>query len=215
MAKVTAPLLSFGAGGQIGKTVVFSKWRGRPYTRQYVTPSNPDTADQQTTRNTFSWLNRVYKTAPAGMVAPWTEYARGLVMSDRNAFIKQNLPLLRGDTTLADIIFSPGALGGLPPSAATFTPGNDQVTIVPTAPSPLPTGWTITKASALVIPDQNPASGVLYTVTYGEDLTSPYSINITGLLNAAQYMGGVWFEYLRPDGRTAYSPDFHGTFLTT
>lgn len=215
MAKVTAPLLSFGGSGQIGKTIVFSKWRGRPYTRQYTTPSNPNTAEQGVTRNTFSFLNSVYKIAPAGLVAPWTEYARGLVMSDRNAFIKKNLPVLRGESSLALMVFSPGALGGLPPSAATFTPGNDQVTIVPTAPSPLPTGWTITKASAIVIADQDPATGVLFTTTYGEDLTAGYSINITGLLNAHEYEGGVWFEYVRPDGRTAYSPDFHGSFLTT
>ena len=49
MAKVTAPLLSFGGLGTIGKVAVYSKWKGRPYVRQYVIPGNPKTAGQTLT----------------------------------------------------------------------------------------------------------------------------------------------------------------------
>lgn len=50
MAKVKAPLFSFGARGQLGKALVFFPWKGIDCCREYVIPSNPNTADQQTQR---------------------------------------------------------------------------------------------------------------------------------------------------------------------
>jgi len=50
MAKVKAPLLSFSASGQIAETLVYFTWKGLNAVRQYVIPSNPNTALQQTQR---------------------------------------------------------------------------------------------------------------------------------------------------------------------
>lgn len=50
MAKVTGPLMSQDASGAYAGTLVFSKWKGRNYVRQLVTPSNPQTTGQQNTR---------------------------------------------------------------------------------------------------------------------------------------------------------------------
>jgi hypothetical protein len=50
MAKLKAPLLSFGASGQIAKTVVYFPWKGLNVARKHVVPANPDTLDQQTQR---------------------------------------------------------------------------------------------------------------------------------------------------------------------
>jgi len=55
MPKTTAPLLSFDARGQIAHTQVYSSWRGRPYVRRYSVGTNPNTSDQQLTRNAFTW----------------------------------------------------------------------------------------------------------------------------------------------------------------
>jgi hypothetical protein len=46
MAKVTGPLMSMSASGQIGKAIVFAGWKGINYVRQFVIPSNPQSADQ-------------------------------------------------------------------------------------------------------------------------------------------------------------------------
>ena len=46
MAKVKSPLLSFGASGQIGKSLVFMTWKGIADVRQYVIPANPRSAGQ-------------------------------------------------------------------------------------------------------------------------------------------------------------------------
>jgi hypothetical protein len=51
MAKVSGPLMSMDARGKFGNTLVFSGWKGRPTVRQLVTPSNPQSADQQAARN--------------------------------------------------------------------------------------------------------------------------------------------------------------------
>lgn len=50
MAKLKAPLLSLGASGQIGKSLVFFPWKGVDAVREYVVPANPKSAGQLTQR---------------------------------------------------------------------------------------------------------------------------------------------------------------------
>lgn len=50
MAKVTGPLMSLDASGTVGGTATFSKWKGRNYVRLRVTPQNPKTDNQATSR---------------------------------------------------------------------------------------------------------------------------------------------------------------------
>lgn len=77
MAKLRTPLLSFGATGKIGKTLVLFAWKGIDVAREYVVPSNPNTAAQQTQRGYFSdavaaWRN--YFTNAVGRAA-WDRLA--------------------------------------------------------------------------------------------------------------------------------------------
>lgn len=58
MAKVTGPLMSLDASGTVGKTTVFSKWKGRNYVRLRVTPMNPQTEDQATSRTYMGALGQ-------------------------------------------------------------------------------------------------------------------------------------------------------------
>ena len=50
MAKLKAPLMSLGASGQLGKSLVFFGWKGLDLVREYVIPANPKTALQTTQR---------------------------------------------------------------------------------------------------------------------------------------------------------------------
>jgi len=59
MAKATGPLFSLEASGTIGKTVTYSRWKGRPYVRARVIPLNPFDPDQVIARN------RIRCTGPA------------------------------------------------------------------------------------------------------------------------------------------------------
>lgn len=46
MAKVTGPFMSIDASGTFANILTASKWKGRPYMRQRVDPSNPSTSGQ-------------------------------------------------------------------------------------------------------------------------------------------------------------------------
>ena len=52
MAKLKAPLLSLGAAGAIGKTLVFFNWKGLDVVREYVIPANPQ-SDPQIAQRSF------------------------------------------------------------------------------------------------------------------------------------------------------------------
>lgn len=214
MSRTTAPLLSFEASGQIGKSMVYANWKGRSYARRYSIPSNPRTADQTATRDTFKWLNNVWKYMPATAIAAWQQYGANSRFTDRNGFIKVNLSGLIGDSDLASFLFSPAANGGVAAGAVVFTPGNDLVTVDFTAPS-LPAGWTIVQAIAAAIRQQDPQTGALYTVTAGVDATAAYQVVLSGLASAQTYVVGGWFEYLKPNGDSAFGQATMGTALTT
>lgn len=209
MAKPVGGLLSFDARGQVAKTIVFSSWRGRGYVRRYVTPANPQTAEQQLTRDTFSWLSQVWKRAPTLFQAPWQAYAQGQPLTDRNAFNKFNVGVLRSKADLVDMVFSPAAKGGLPPVSAVCTPGSTQLSIAVTTPTP-PSGWTLAAAVGAAIRDQDPQSGLLYDITAAEDTTSTYAVVLTGLTASVLYQWGVWLRWTKPDGSTAYSIALRG-----
>jgi len=205
MAKTKAPLLGFGASGQIGKTIVFGTWKGVGYARQHVIPSNPQTAEQSLTRNAFSFLQASYKVAPALFTDVWDAYASGVALTARNAYTKFNLPVLREEVSLDNWVGSPGAKGGLPPTAAVATPGSGTLSVAVTAPSVVPQGWTIYSAITVIIREQDPQSGVLYNIYGSEDLTSTYACTFAGLA-AGEYQFRSFFKWNRPDGTFAYSP---------
>ena len=62
MARVRTPLLSFGARGKLANTLVFFPWKGIDAVREYVIPTNPQTAAQTTQRGiladvVYAWRN--------------------------------------------------------------------------------------------------------------------------------------------------------------
>jgi hypothetical protein len=215
MSRITAPLLSFGASGAIAKTQVYATWKGRPYVRRYAIPSNPNTTDQQETRNTFAWLNNVWKYMPSGAIGAWQAYGQNNRFTDRNGFIKRNLSDLRTQADLANFLFSPSANGGIAAAGIAATPGAGSLTLTLTAPT-LPSGWTIVKAIAACIRQQDPQSGALYVVTSAEDATSPYTgLALTGLTSAQVYVYGGWFQFQKPDTSYAYGEALMGTGTPT
>lgn len=208
MAKPIAPLLSFGASGAIAKTMVFSKWKGREYVRRYVIPANPQSAAQTLTRNTFGFANSVWKGAGSDFISTWNLFATGRVLTGRNAFMGQMVSALRTETDLLLMPFSPGAKGGLAATSVTPTAGSLQISAVVTAPTP-PTGWTLTSAVGAVIRDQDPQSGILFTLVEVEDVAAPFDLIFTGLTASVLYVGGVWLKWAKPDGSVAYGPSIN------
>lgn len=215
MAKLVAPLLSFEGSGQIGRTQVYSSWKGISYARRYTIPADPKSTGQVLTRSVFSWLNFVWRTAPGDFTAPWKAAVVGRPLIDRNLFIKQNLPLLRNVVSLDGMVMSPGARGGIA-SEITITPGAGSLTFAGPDPSPLPSGWTVIGLVGAAIAEQDPSTDQLFTVFTATDDVTPFSAVISGLDAAQDYAAAGWWVYQRSPSPTdlAYSAA-NATIVTT
>lgn len=207
MAKTIAPLLSFGAGGQIARTGVYSSWKGIPYVRRYVVPANPRTTAQMVTRNLFKKLQSMWLLMPATGKAPFEANAQGRPFTPSNAFTKLNVTGIDTETPPTDMDFfkgSPGAKGGLPPASLIITPGSGQLSAAVGTPS-LPPGWTINMAAGIAFLDQDPQTPFEGTIQAQTDASSPYALVFTGLTASEVYQVSAWIVWNRPDGSLAYS----------
>ncbi len=53
--------MSLDASGTVAGTITFSKWKGRNYVRQRVTPANPQSEMQRTYRASMAGLVMLFK----------------------------------------------------------------------------------------------------------------------------------------------------------
>ncbi len=91
MPRLTGPLFSLDARQTLGKTIVYSAWKGLNYARMRVIPYNPKSAYQTGVRNSmtkavFYWQGSDYVDATAQTW--WNTYAEGTNMSGFNRFTK-------------------------------------------------------------------------------------------------------------------------------
>ena len=89
MAKWTSPLFS-DIRNAIGKTAVFSSWKGRGYFREYAIPTNPNTNPQKAHRAIMKELVARWQ-ALAGTAekkALWSAIATPLMISGFNVYVK-------------------------------------------------------------------------------------------------------------------------------
>jgi len=105
MAKVTAPLLSFTARGQIAGTLVYFPWKGIDAVRSYVIPANPNSAAQQTQRGYFGDAVDLWHTLglDADDRTAWNRFATTLPtpQSGFNAFVRDYINLRTGGLSAA------------------------------------------------------------------------------------------------------------------
>lgn len=216
MSKTTAPLLSFGARGQIGKTMVASSWRGVKYMRQHVIPANPRTTAQTVVRKTFALLREMWKLAPALVKAPWDAFASGRPFTGMNKFVGENVRVLKGDLLMDDFIGSPGAYGGLPPSGVVLsTPAPGDILATFTVPA-APDGWAIDGAVSFAFLDQAPDDFFTGVITAAEDIAGPaYAVTLSGLDSLVDYVVSSYLRWTKPDGSFAYSVALTDKITTT
>src|SRR3989304_3165106 len=186
MAKLKAPLLSFGASGKLADTLVYFPWKGLAVVRSYVIPANPNSAGQQTQRGILT--ESVASWHALGLddddVTAWNRYAasRPTPQSGFNAFVKDFVDLRVSGVILADtdMCYNGGLVddGDGTFSAAVSTPaGPDHVDMIwGSSPPPLintvtdavgPSPWTFAPAN-------NVAGRTIYARFRGRrGLTSP------------------------------------------
>jgi hypothetical protein len=209
MSKTTAPLLSFGAGGAIAKTQVYSSWRGISYVRKYVVPANPKSTNQEKTRSVFTYASNVWKNASSILQAPWTLFTQGQPLYNRNAFIGQNTKALRPGSTVAAFVGSPGAKGGVAPVSITATGGSGSIAVAFTLPA-IPTGWTVAAGQAVAIPAGDPHTTTDFSTFAAQGTSTPFTATISGLA-AGDYEVSAWLMWTKPDGSTAFSASINAT----
>ena len=213
MAKVTAPLLSYNAGGAIAKTQVYAKWKGIPYARRYVIPANPQSTAQQQTRNVFTTLTQIWKNFTSDLSAPWVAFATGKALTDRNAFLKFNVAALRAGTDWTGYIGSPSANGGVALVSAPATGGVGTIDVTATAPTP-PTGWTLSKVVSFARKNDDPHTTTDMSVLVASDSTAPYAPAFTGVA-AGNYVVSTWAVWTKDDGKLAYGQSIESTATVT
>lgn len=218
MAKVTAPLLSFGGSGQIAKAQVYSKWRGISYARRYTVPADTPSVQKDHTRGVFSWLTQTWRFLPGVVQQVWTTYAKGRPLTDRNAWIKSNLNGLRGTgtsyaTDIGSIVISPGVLGGFVGGIPALTDaGSHKANITMSAPS-LPDGWSVTQAHYVGLDNVDAWDSTDYQSVYGNSTTpTTYAGNVTFTSSGNKSISG-FFEFATASGDTAFGPSKAATVV--
>jgi len=114
MARVTGPLFSMDASGQLGKAIVFAKWKGRAYCREYVIPENPDDPKQHNVRAAFILMVEKWQDQGAPTKTAWDEYAKPFAMSGFNKFMGRGMSYYKPQLTTSVLPVSV-ALAGDPP----------------------------------------------------------------------------------------------------
>lgn len=104
MAKVSGALFSLSARGAIGKSIVYSVWRGVPYVRQLVKPGYSRTVGQGLLRDLITDASQAWATGAtvggtvidAAYKLAYDTFALGRSMSGFNVFIRDCVALNAG-----------------------------------------------------------------------------------------------------------------------
>lgn len=122
MVKVAGPAMSLEASGQLAGILVFSKWKGRPYVRSLVRPSNPKSGGQVGVRSLFKFIAQNWAPIPSIQQASWETRADQKIVSPFNAYMGYNQSRWRdflAPTSLdpAGTILTPGVPGAISTAA--------------------------------------------------------------------------------------------------
>jgi hypothetical protein len=130
MASTKAPLFGLDASGQLGGAIVFSKWKGRKYVRELVTPSNPQSGLQVGMRAMLKFITQIYSSLSAGIKTNWDNAAASDNITGLNAAVRENQRKARiNEGALQDPTLSPGAVEAAPTAgAATAQPKSVKLT---------------------------------------------------------------------------------------
>jgi len=199
MAKLKAPLLSMGASGQLGKTLVYTPWKGLHNVRTYVIPSNPKSQPQMDQRgylsaavtyihNAINDLNHPLNALDKSAYSLWAA-VMGIIMTWFNAAIKNYVD----QTKVGNI--------GVIYSAGLVTPGSLSLDIEIYGFSPtMPTAgdfWYGTSKSSML---QSQAATIV---------ANKFSYTLSGLVANTNYY--IQFRPTVPAGAIgAFSGIYHG-----
>lgn len=91
MARVNGPLFSITASGKLADAIVYSRWKGRDYVRQWLIPQNPRDPKQVNVRLAFALLVAYWHTQTDPNKALWQTFADDLKLSGFNVFMGRGM----------------------------------------------------------------------------------------------------------------------------
>lgn len=211
MARLTGPLFSLAASGTIAETLTFARWKGIQYVRTRVVPGNPNSAAQQEVRGVFSTLTEMYKRMPAIARAPFIASVRGLPLTARNRHIQASAAALKDQTDLNLLVMSVATGQALPPENVVPSDATGQIlNITADTPTP-PIGYTLSAIQGAAIEDGDPSPVLVKTTFVGEDVTTPFTIDIDVLVGGT-FQYACWCKWTRDaDSVLFYSTAVRGT----
>lgn len=136
--------MSMSASGQLAKTIVFSHWKGRPYVRTLVKPSNPKSGPQKSVRAMLKNLSQRWAALSTANKATWQTPADVATVSPFNAYVSYNLTRWSHFKSPSNVY--PAAEAAAAPTAptTTATAGVREITLSMADGATPPTwGWMI------------------------------------------------------------------------
>jgi len=201
MARLTAPLLSLDARGQIGKALVFSGWKGIKYARQYVIPANPQSVAQMEVRGIFSTLNELWKRMEGYGRYPFWLAAVGNPLTDRNVFVRESLSLLIDQADLDLLVLSVAGGNALNLANIVTADGADG-TVAVTADAPTaPSGYTLLGSRGVAVLDGDPSPVIVRTGYFAEAAAAPWAFAIDVPADGTYQVGVYAFWKRDADGQ--------------
>jgi hypothetical protein len=172
------------ASGQLGGAIVFSKWKGRNYVRQYVIPSNPNTDGQIAVRARMKFLAQIWASVAAPAQASWDAAAAAGQYSAFNAFSKANSRLIgEGNAPSADIAHDEGDTS--PTLGAQSATGGVGLVTISQAMTVIAGGWAFLLYRSLTNAFTPAPSNVVAIIPFNGATTVVY--DDTGLAPATYY----------------------------
>lgn len=203
------PLLGVSASGTIGDSVTFGRWRGVNYARQRVVPANPRTTAQQSQRALVRFVVGAWQRLPVLSQDAFIAAARNTHMTGYNLFAKRNLISLAGATNASAVVVSPGMGGSIPLANISATGGAGTINVSATVGN-LPSGYTLQRVAFVAWRNVDPQAGSIDRFWSGDDTTSPYAFQFTGLASG-QYHVSAFTVSLDAKGNTLYGAPLTAT----
>lgn len=183
MAIVKGPAMSLDASGALAGAIVFSKWKGRNYVRQLVTPANPKSGAQTGFRASMRFLSQIWTSIGAVSQATWEQRAADGIYSPFNAFTSYNQRRWRNFLTPSDVdpATEVSAAATAPTGAAVAGVRMATVTLTDTGTPP---DWGYILFRSLVTGFTPAISNALYLVAWS---TAPTTVIIDTPMDPATY----------------------------
>jgi len=195
MARVTGPLHSDTASGTFAKSLTYSKWKGRPYVRECVTPLNPKAAKQLGVRSMMRFLATAWAAIKVASAPSWHDDAVARSISDFNQYVSQNL--LRWQNWLAPTQSWPAAMSSAAQTITTMTPvgGEGQVNLA--------LAWTTNSDDWCAAIMRSPATITVFDWTKVVAVVAPTSAGVVTYIDSPLVAGNYYYSavIMNKDGK--------------